>query len=119
MNTTLIGRWGEELAAQYLKRKKYKIISMGYRCRYGEIDIIAQCRKCIVFVEVKVRKNTDFGAGREFVNRWKIDKIRTTAKLWLSQNETDLQPRFDVIEILAPQGIHTVTPLINHLEDVF
>lgn len=119
MNGKLIGRWGENLAAEYLKRKKYKLVSMGYSCRFGEIDIIARHKKYIVFAEVKLRKNADFGTAGEFVDSRKIGRIRSTAESWLCQNETDLQPRFDVIEIYAPNGVETENPTINHLEDVF
>ena len=52
----LTGAWGEAIAAEYLRKKKYKIIARGYRSRFGEIDLIAQNRKFLVFVEVKLRR---------------------------------------------------------------
>lgn len=119
MNTRLSGRWGEALAAEYLRKKKYRIVSMGYSCRMGEIDIIAETEKYIVFVEVKTRKDDSHGSPREFVSSHKISKIRITAELWLQNHETGLQPRFDVIEVLAPEGTKTEKPIINHLEDAF
>ena len=120
MGTSKIsGAWGEALAAEYLRKKRYKIVAAGYRCRFGEIDLIAQNKQNLIFVEVKLRKSADFAAGREYVNRAKQDKIRITASMYLSQNPTKLQPRFDVVEIYAPQGASTKEPEITHLEDAF
>ena len=115
----LVGAWGESLAAEYLKKKKYKILANGYRCRFGEIDLIVADRKHLVFVEVKLRKNDRFASAMEFVDFYKQNRLRTTAEMFLAQNPTDLQPRFDVIEIYAPQGTETPDPKIIHLEDAF
>ena len=115
----LNGAWGEALAAEYLRKKRYKIIAAGYRCRFGEIDLIVQDRKFLVFVEVKLRKNAKFAQALEYVDRRKQVRIRTTASMYLAQNPTELQPRFDVIEIYAPDGSATVHPEIYHLEDAF
>jgi putative endonuclease len=115
----LSGAWGEALAAEYLRKKHYKIVAQGYRCRFGEIDLIVQDRKNLAFVEVKLRKTADFAAAREYVDRNKQDRIRVTASIYLAQNPTDLQPRFDVIEIYAPMGSQTKKPVIEHMEDAF
>ena len=115
----LSGAWGEAMAAEFLRKKHYKIIAAGYRSRFGEIDLIVSDKRNVVFVEVKLRRNADFAAGREFVNRAKQDRIRVTASVYLSQNPTRLQPRFDVIEIYVPQGALTQKPEIIHLEDAF
>lgn len=115
----LRGAWGEALAAAYLRKKRYKILASGYHCRYGEIDLIASNRRYLVFVEVKLRKSSDFASAREYVDRRKQDRIRTTASAFLSQYPTSLQPRFDIIEIYAPEGTETVHPEIHHLEDAF
>ena len=53
----LVGAWGEEIAAEYLRKKRYKLLAAGYRCRFGEIDLIVSDRKYLVFVEVKLRKS--------------------------------------------------------------
>lgn len=118
-NNRLSGAWGEALAADYLRKKHYKIVQAGYYCRFGEIDLIAEDRKYLVFVEVKLRKSDAFAQGREYVDRRKQDRIRITASVYLSQHPTRLQPRFDVIEIYAPRGTETDHPEINHLEDAF
>lgn len=117
--SNLRGAWGEALAAEYLRRKRYKIIAAGYQCRFGEIDLIAADRKYLVFAEVKLRKSPDFAKAREYVDNRKQDRIRMTASMYLSQNPTKLQPRFDVIEIYAPEGMATAHPEINHMEDAF
>ena len=114
-----MGAWGEALAADYLQRKKYKIVASGYRCRFGEIDLIVSNREYLVFVEVKLRKSNRFASAMEYVDFHKQNRIRTTAELFLSQNPTALQPRFDVIEIYAPQGVESLKPEIHHLEDAF
>ena len=115
----LSGAWGEALAAEYLRKKHFKIVAVGYHCRFGEIDLIVQDRKFLVFVEVKLRKSSDFARAMEYVDRNKQDKIRITASMYLSQNPTKLQPRFDIVEIYAPEGTETKNPQIRHMEDAF
>lgn len=115
----LLGAWGEQVAARYLRRKHYEIIACNYRCRFGEIDIICRNRRFLAFVEVKLRKTADYGEAREFVGFDKQNRLRSTAALWLQQNPTDLQPRFDVLEIYAPEGLQTKRPVITHLENAF
>ena len=115
----LSGAWGEALAAEYLRKKHYKIVAAGFHSRFGEIDLIVADRKFLVFVEVKLRKTADFAKAMEYVDRRKQHKIRITAEVYLSQNPTNLQPRFDVIEIYAPEGTATSNPEIRHMEDAF
>ena len=115
----LTGAWGEALAAEYLKKRGYQLIACNYRCRFGEIDLILKNRRQLVFAEVKLRKSDNFAAAREFVDYHKQNRLRITAEFYLSQNPTQLQPRFDVIEIYAPEGLDTKKPKIHHLEDAF
>ena len=115
----LAGAWGEALAADYLRKKHYKIEAANYYSRFGEIDLIARNRQFLAFVEVKLRKSADFARAREYVNRSKQDKIRITASIYLSEHPPSLQPRFDIIEIYAPEGVETVHPEICHMEDAF
>lgn len=117
--TKLDGAWGEALAAEYLRKKKYTLVAAGYQCRFGEIDLIVQDKHYLVFAEVKLRKNANFAAAREYVDRRKQDRIRMTASIYLSHYPTKLQPRFDIIEIYCPQGRETSEPIINHLEGAF
>lgn len=115
----ILGAWGESLASNYLRKKGYKIVAANYACRYGEVDLIASDNRFLVFVEVKLRKSAKFAQAREFVDVYKQNRIRTTAQMYLSNQPTDLQPRFDVIEIYAPEGLSTVCPEIHHMEDAF
>ena len=102
MEARELGRFGEERAAHYLRLHGYRIVETNYACRLGEIDLIARKGRYLVFVEVKLRKSGDFAAAREFVTRGKQQRILSTAAVYLAQNETELQPRFDVLEIYAP-----------------
>ena len=115
----LAGAWGEALAAEYLRKKRYSLVATNFRTRFGEIDLIVRDRKFLVFVEVKLRKSDKYAKAFEYVDRNKQDRIRVSASIYLSQNPTVLQPRFDVIEIYAPDGIHTANPEITHMEDAF
>ena len=115
----IAGAWGESLAAAYLQKKKYKILASGYRTRFGEIDLIVADKKFLAFVEVKLRRSNRFAEAREFVDYRKQNRIRTTAEIYLSQHPTELQSRFDVIEIYAPEGVETQKPEIHHLEEAF
>ena len=117
MNTRQRGRWGEEQALQYLLKKNYRSVAKGFRSRFGEIDLIVKNSKYIVFVEVKLRKNSNFAQAREFVSKEKQHKINATARLWLSMHETSLQPRFDVIEVYAEN--EESTPEIIHIANAF
>lgn len=115
----LSGAWGEALAGEYLRKKHYALVAAGYRCRFGEIDLIVKDRNYLVFVEVKLRKSAEFARAMEYVDRKKQDRIRITASIFLSEYPTKLQPRFDVIEIYAPEGTSTAYPEIYHMEDAF
>ena len=117
--SNLLGAWGEALAAEYLRKKHYKILASGYRCRFGEIDLIAANRTYLAFVEVKLRKSADFASAREYVDGRKQERLRAAASMYLAQNPTNLLCRFDIIEIYAPDGINTAHPTINHMEDAF
>ena len=113
----LLGRWGEERAAEYLRDKGFTIRAANWRCRFGEIDLVADDGVYLCFVEVKLRKSAAFGTPGAFVDRRKREKLRTAATLYLARHSTRLQPRFDVIEIYAPRGMDTKKPEICHLEN--
>lgn len=115
----LLGRWGEDLVARELRRQGCAIVAAGWHCRLGEIDVIASDRMYLRFVEVKLRKNAALYQAREAVDARKQAKLRAAAQLYLAWNPTRLQPRFDVAEVYAPQGMETVSPKINYIEDAF
>ena len=115
----LLGRWGEDRAAEYLRDAGYRILAANWKCRFGELDLVAGDGTCLCFVEVKLRKSAAYGSAAEFVDRRKQDRLRATAELYLMRHPTDLQPRFDVVEIYAPQGTDTKKPEIFHLKNAF
>ena len=100
----LLGRWGEGLVAEDLRKKGCRILAANWQCRMGEIDLIVADKRYLRFIEVKLRKQ---------------DRIRVTAQLYLAGHPTTLQPRFDVAEVYAPEGVKTRTPRINYIENAF
>ena len=112
----LRGDWGEAYTAAYLRRQGYAIVASQFRCRMGEIDLIARKDGVLCFVEVKTRSQGAIADPAEFVDQYKQERIIQTAKLFLAQNPTEKQPRFDVIEVfLQKDG----TKSIKHLENAF
>ncbi len=117
-DTLLLGRFGEAQAAEYLRRHGYRLLGMNYRTRLGEVDLIASKGRFVVFAEVKLRRSAEFAQAREFVTRRKQERVALAAQSWLQENPTALQPRFDVLEVYAPEGAAgRVT--VNHLENAF
>lgn len=110
------GKLWEIEAANYLRKKRYKLICANFSTRFGEIDLIVKNRKYICFVEVKQRDIGSIAPPKEFVTASKQQKIISSAKLYLSSNKTDLQPRFDVIEIYTKDNKMNS---IKHLENAF
>ena len=116
----ITGRCGEDYAAQYLKKKGYKILEQNYKNKIGEIDIIAKYKKTLVFVEVKTRKSCEFGTPAEAVTYYKKQKIVNTARYYLAQNPTDLDISFDVVEVFGSfDGTQFELYDVNHLQYVF
>lgn len=93
------GNIGENIACEYMVKNGYKHIESNYHSRYGEIDIIAEDDKYIVFVEVKTRKSNTVYSGLEAVDSRKATKIMRTAFEYLAKNMTTKQPRFDIITV--------------------
>ena len=118
-DTRLLGRFGEAAAAEYLRNKGYQLLGLNYRTRLGEIDVIASKGKYVAFVEVKLRKSDVFAQAREFVTPAKQRRLTAAAESWLQSSGCALQPRFDVVEVYAPQGVQTQKPLIRHWENAF
>ena len=111
MKNKLSGSLGEEAACSFLKKKKYRIVARNYRCRFGEVDIIA---------EVKTRSSAEFGTPAQAVTYCKRCNIIKTAEMYILQNPTDSDIRFDVIEVygcLTDGGFDVEN--INHIENAF
>ena len=112
-----IGDRGELRAAEYLQNKGFYILERNYRTRRGEIDLICADDRYLVFVEVKTRSSTSFGMPCEAVTSVKQRKLVLAAQQWLYNHPTELQPRFDVVEILVSPDRSTCR--IRHIPDAF
>lgn len=115
----LLGKWGEALVAEDLRARGWVIQAAGYRCRMGEVDLIATSGKYISFTEVKLRRDDRHGTAGEAVTHRKRERLRAAAQLYLVEHPTQLQPRFDVAEVYAPQGFETKKPKITYIENAF
>lgn len=115
----LLGKWGERVVSDYLRKRGWKLRETNYRCRMGEMDLIAEKGSYIAFVEVKLRKNDYYGRPGEAVTKEKQRKLRITAELYLQEHPSVLQPRFDVAEVYAPRGTNTTDPKITYIENAF
>lgn len=110
------GKIWEIEAANFLRKKKYNLIEANYTTRFGEIDLIVANKKYLCFVEVKQRSINSIAQAKEFVTYSKQQKIIASAQLYLANNNTALQPRFDVIEIYTDND---KVISIKHLENAF
>jgi uncharacterized protein (TIGR00252 family) len=95
------GHDAEKLAAEYLKKHKFKIRELNWKTRFCEIDIVAEKKKTVYFVEVKSRKSADFGSGLEYITPKKLDQMRFAAELWVANNDWSGDYRLAVIAIDA------------------
>ncbi len=112
----LLGRAGERLAERYLKNQGYTVVERNYRCRGGEVDLIALDRRVIVFVEVKTRTDHGFGNPLEAVEPRKQKRMILAAQLFLHQKKLQQRDaRFDVVGISWPGK----DPVIEHVRNAF
>ncbi|MFC2049857.1 YraN family protein [Chloroflexota bacterium] len=112
-----LGALGEKLARDFLKKKGYKIREANFRCREGEIDIIAQKKDCLVFVEVRTKTSADFGSPEESVTFAKKEKLITSALAYLNSHK-DLPEswRIDFVAVeLDQKGKATRIELIENV----
>ena len=111
-----LGAKGEEIATSFLKQRKYRIIETNFRCRCGEVDIIARDGKTIVFVEVKTRRTASYGLPQLAVTPFKQRQISKAALTYLAKNRLmDENARFDVISVL----LLTTAPQVDHIKNAF
>ena len=109
-----LGLEGEQLAADYLKKKGFEILEMNYRHSRSEIDIICAKEILLLFVEVKVRTNTTFGHPENFVDDKKAKNIIKGADHYINEINWKGNIRFDIISI-----INKKPPDLKHFEDAF
>jgi putative endonuclease len=96
-----LGRDGEDAAAEYLTQRGLRVVVRNWRCRYGELDIIAREGAVLVFCEVKTRRGTGFGAPLEAITAAKLSRIRRLVALWLEENGGHRGPiRIDAVGVL-------------------
>ncbi len=119
MRTQLLGAMGEEAAARWLRKKKWEILGMNYRCPYGELDIIARDGEELVFVEVKLRKTGGYAPAAEYVTPAKQRKLRLAAESWLVEQGLEDPPcRFDVVEVYLDRAGEKIES-INLIAEAF
>lgn len=112
VDNRVFGRIGENAAADVLRAKGYKIVRQNYRCRYGEIDIIAEKYGEVSFVEVKTRQGLDFGRPCEAVTEKKKQHLRKAAYCYLREmrDRGDIPRRY---------GFQVFEVIVNQIEDAF
>lgn len=111
----ILGKTGEEIARQYLIKNGYRLLVSNFRCRQGEIDIIAVDKNEIVFIEVKTRKNANYGCPVDAVNKRKQKHILNASKYYIYINNLENRDiRFDVIEVYKKDKFY-----INHIKNIY
>ena len=111
------GDRGEAEVARYLRKKGYTLLASQWRCRFGELDLVARDRRgTVCFVEVKLRSTGSIGLPREFVDARKQERLRTAAAAYLSTHNIDAPARFDVAEVYAENDGKL---RVEYLEDAF
>ncbi|MEO0082948.1 MAG: YraN family protein [candidate division WOR-3 bacterium] len=109
-----LGKQGEKLAVKFLKTIGYKILAQNYRCALGEIDIIAQDKNTLVFIEVKTRKSDVITKPFESIGQRKQLKLRSLAEFYLQEKEVfDREIRFDVLSIVHTNKGNEIEHIIN------
>jgi putative endonuclease len=112
-----VGNRGEDLATAFLERNGFRIVERNFRCKGGEVDIIARDGKTIVFIEVKSRRTLTYGVPQLAVTPFKQRQISKAALTWLSKKRLHDSPaRFDVIAILLE---NSYSHQIEHIRNAF
>ncbi len=111
------GETGESLAVKFLKKNGYEIIEQNYRCKLGEIDVIARDDRVLVFIEVKARRTNQFGGPKWAVTPRKQRKISMVALAYLKDTEQmGVKARFDVVAIRLLPGNPDIEIIKNAFE---
>ena len=115
-----LGQWGEALAAHYLYQNGYTVLLHHFAVRGGELDLLAERGETLAVVEVKLRTG-DWYPGADAVTAHKRQCIRRAMDAYLMTHPSAMQRyiRFDVCQITAPQGVHTLRPEILYYENAF
>ena len=106
---------GESAAADYLRKKGYKILERNFYTKFGEIDIVCQKKDVVIFVEVKTKTSDEFGEPWEMVNKHKIEQVKMMGEVWNLKNNWQGQCRVDVVGVWLREG---EVDKIEHWENV-
>jgi putative endonuclease len=116
MERKKLGEMGEKIAAEFLKRQGYNILHQNYRCRFGEIDIVAKDNSSYVFIEVKTRRGLEYGRPIEAINKVKINRMLKTLQFYLKQYKIyNSNIRVDAMEIIVNNSKNIE---INHIKNI-
>jgi len=108
-----IGKWGEDVATEYLTQKGYEIVTRNARTPYGEIDIVAKQGDVIIFVEVKTRTSNKMGLPEESITPRKREHMLAAGDHYAAENEVDHWQ----VDVIAIEGKPESTPKITHFEN--
>lgn len=109
------GKFGEDIAADFLHNKGYKILKRNFSNKFGEIDIVAEHKNILIFVEVKTKRGEEFGTPEEMISKGKLNKIKMMGNLYMRDK---VQPcRIDVVAIVLDE--YNEVERINHYEGVY
>ena len=112
-----VGAYGERVAVRWLEDEGYVVLDRNWRCRAGELDVVAIRRGVVVFVEVKCRRTGSFGVPSAAVTPAKAGRLRAAASAWLAARDLESAPvRFDVVSVLRPLSGPTE---VEHVEGAF
>ncbi|AXG73876.1 YraN family protein [Flavobacterium arcticum] len=110
-----LGKLGEEMAADYLRKQEYEILETNWVFQKAEVDIIAKKGDVLAIIEVKTRSTLDFGSPQDFVKPKKIQLLVKAVNEYITQNDLDVEVRFDIIAIYKNKGLFET----EHLENAF
>jgi len=111
-----LGDFGEAAVAVWLRKNGYQVLASQFRCRYGEVDLIAKEGNTLCFIEVKTRTNLSMALPREYVGKQKQARLRAAAQYYISLHELDCTMRFDVAEVYVSE---TGKTSIHYIENAF
>ncbi len=108
------GQTGEDIAAAFLENKGFKILERNFRAGQSEIDIVGMDKECLVFVEVRLRKNADFGLPEQSMSKAKMNALKRGAESYMRRRDWLGDLRFDFVAIIQKPDLD-----IEHFQDIF
>ncbi len=117
MNPKLVGAFGEQKAARYLREKGYEIFSSNFYIGSGELDIVAFKDSILCFAEVKTRREGGMFSPAEAVDFNKKENLKSAASAYMNKYKLKYDFRFDIIEVLIDEDFNVTD--INHIENAF